>query len=71
MKVVWVENGLRVIELTNRTLRFEARCLDPDCAEEFFTKGSYSTSPHCPSCGKDNTDYVSEHDINTIEIARI
>lgn len=68
MNVIWIENGLKVIQTKDGNLLFEAKCLDVECAEGFFTKTSYSVPPYCPSCGKDNTDYVSENDINTVEI---
>lgn len=67
MKIIKDVYGLRIIEVSEGELLFEAKCSEIDCLEVFFTTGSYSNGyscpPFCPSCGKDNTNYASHHDL--------
>ncbi len=68
MEIIWIEEGLKVIQLSKTVRLFEAVCLDRECNESFYTSFSFSSPPYCPVCGKDNTNYVSELDINTVMI---
>lgn len=63
MKTFTTTQGLRVIPISENESLFEAKCLDAECEEVFFTSGSYSYPPFCPSCGKENTSYSSRHDL--------
>jgi hypothetical protein len=71
MKIIWIEKGLRVIDLSEEQRLYECKCFEKDCEETFFVTSSFSCPPTCPSCSKSNVQYVSEHDIDTATIAHI